>query len=400
MPGQDGAAFFPGTYAELPVYVDSLALKEMNGFRFQIAYNSQRLDFVDINPGKVIDGWENFQVFIGQNRPAGSDSINNLIQIIASKSAGTNEKNPAQYDSSFARKEYSPHGKEIFNLKFLISDTNTFTSYVPVYFYWISCDDNIITYGQPNYRAFVDKVYNIKRDRSKGIGYYEMMGEDCGISGINHICGAQKGCNLYLGDTNLYVSRLEFYHGGFLTWVTDPEPVWGDINMNNLSNEIADVHLYADYFVYGDTAFKMNREKQTEFSDVNRDGRTLTVADMVYMIRITTGDAVPYKPEAQEVQKAQFEIANDTLYSKSESELGAVSFVFNDEVELESLIDSADFKWDKVDGQTRAIIYFLSDKSIPTGENAILEIRGETRLIEAETADYYGYDVISLIQIQ
>jgi hypothetical protein len=400
MRGHGGAAFFPGTYAELPVYVDSMAMKDMNGFRFQIAYNSQRLDYVDVNPGKVIDGWEDFQVFIGQHQPAGSDSTNNIIQIIASKTAGTNKKNPAQYDSSFAKNEYFPIGKELFRLKFLISDANTFTSYVPVYFYWVSCDDNIITYGQPNYRAFASKVYNIKRDRSQGIRYYEMMGEDCGIGGINHICGAHKGCNLFLGDTNLYVSKLNFYHGGFLIWTIDPEPVWGDINLNNLSNEIADVHMYADYFIYGDSAFKINKEGQTEFSDVNRDGRNLTVADMVYMIRVITGDAVLYRPEAQEVKKARFEIANDTLFAESEIKIGAVRFVFDQEVEPEPLLDSVYLKWDRVDGQTRAIIYFLSDNSIPAGRTALLKINGETGLSEAESADYYGYELISLIQVR
>lgn len=66
---------------------------------------------------------------------------------------------------------------------------------------------------------------------------------------------------------------------------------YGDINLNGLSYEIADAVLYSNYFVYGRAVFLKDSTMQIAASDINMDGRELTIADLVYLTRIIYGDA-------------------------------------------------------------------------------------------------------------
>ena len=66
----------------------------------------------------------------------------------------------------------------------------------------------------------------------------------------------------------------------------------GDMNLNGVAYEIADAVLYTNYFIFGPSAFDLDpirRESQIAASDVNADGSPLTVADLVYLIRVILG---------------------------------------------------------------------------------------------------------------
>ena len=67
----------------------------------------------------------------------------------------------------------------------------------------------------------------------------------------------------------------------------------GDINLNGISNEIADYVVYANYFLMGVAAFTVNPGSQIAASEVNGDGLALTVNDLVYLIRIIEGILFP-----------------------------------------------------------------------------------------------------------
>jgi hypothetical protein len=60
----------------------------------------------------------------------------------------------------------------------------------------------------------------------------------------------------------------------------------GDINLNGVPNEIADAVMLSKYFVYGLDVFHINQPAQVAATDVNADGLTLSVADLVHLIRI------------------------------------------------------------------------------------------------------------------
>jgi hypothetical protein len=70
----------------------------------------------------------------------------------------------------------------------------------------------------------------------------------------------------------------------------------GDLNLNGLGYEIADYALYNLYFFYGDSVLftdPVARQSQIANSDVNDDGLTLRIADLVYLARVIMGENNP-----------------------------------------------------------------------------------------------------------
>ena len=67
----------------------------------------------------------------------------------------------------------------------------------------------------------------------------------------------------------------------------------GDLNLNEYPYEIADVVLYANYFIYGPEVFDINYDLQLLASDVNKDGFYPSIADFVFLIRIIMEDISP-----------------------------------------------------------------------------------------------------------
>jgi len=94
---------------------------------------------------------------------------------------------------------------------------------------------------------------------------------------------------------------------------TDPDPVPGDINLNDVANEIADAVLLANYFVWGEAAFKKDTTQAIANSDVNRNGVPLEIADLQYLISIIVGNAVPY--HRLEPREMLYHIADDGTIS-------------------------------------------------------------------------------------
>ncbi len=60
----------------------------------------------------------------------------------------------------------------------------------------------------------------------------------------------------------------------------------GDINLNGIPYEIADAVTFSKYFVYGLDAFHIDLAAQTAQTDIDADGLTLSVGDLVSLIRI------------------------------------------------------------------------------------------------------------------
>ncbi len=79
--------------------------------------------------------------------------------------------------------------------------------------------------------------------------------------------------------------------------IREPVDARGDLNLNFIANEVGDAVLYSRYFIDGISALNpvdSIRAVQIQASDVNNDGVELTVADLIYLIRVITGDAQPF----------------------------------------------------------------------------------------------------------
>jgi hypothetical protein len=182
---------------------------------------------------------------------------------------------------------------------------------------------------------------------------------------------------------------IDFYHGGVDIECADSIDARGDLNLNEVANEIADVVLYTNYFIYGLGVFDINMEGQIAASDVNNDGRILTVGDLVYLTRIVTGDALPFpklSPFAGSVTIEQ----GSVVKTNSQSNIGAVLFVFDGEGEANLLVNGMDMKSDVVNGQLRVLVWSDGMNYIPAGEQNLISVDGNLTIAEVEVSDYYG----------
>jgi hypothetical protein len=71
-----------------------------------------------------------------------------------------------------------------------------------------------------------------------------------------------------------------------------PPAVRGDLNLNDISYEVSDFLLFVQFLDQGPDTF-WDPARQYPASDINADGITVTIADLVYMWRVIINDAPP-----------------------------------------------------------------------------------------------------------
>ena len=124
---------------------------------------------------------------------------------------------------------------------------------------------------------------------------------DCGDNAISSVSGDTTfvpiGSDISCIDTTKETARdiIRLCWGRIC--IDEPPDDRGDINLNGIANEVGDAVLYTNYFIYGPSVWTSPYEDvQILASDVNNDGIVLTVADLIYLIRISTGDEQPFPP--------------------------------------------------------------------------------------------------------
>jgi hypothetical protein len=262
-------------------------------------------------------------------------------------------------------------------LTFYVTNDRTFECmYVPIRFFWHDCGDNALS--------------NIMGDTlwiSRYVYTYEMVD----ITGTIHYGG-----HWWLGDCQnpdpekpWAIPFIDFIHGGVDIICSDSIDARGDLNLNNIANEIADAVLYTNYFIYGLGVFNINPEGQIAASDVNNDGRVLTVGDLVYLVRLITGDELAY-PKLSPYANTVDVTYGDVVTSNSDVALGAGLFVFDGTADIELLAEGMELKSDIVDGQLRVLVWSDNTGRINSGLSDIFAVNGDVNLVEVSVSDYYG----------
>jgi hypothetical protein len=266
--------------------------------------------------------------------------------------------------------------------------------FLPVVFYWFDCGDNGISSVSGDTLWISRHVYT-----HEGL---EITG-DPWVGGWQGIV-PPVDCDVPDPNKPPALVGIDFWGGGIDVICPDSIDATGDLNLNTIANEIADAVLYTNYFIYGLGVFDIPGalEGQIAASDVNNDGRILTVGDLVYLVRIITGDQLPFPkltPYAMTAQVAVQSAGNTVkVTSSSAVELGAALFVFNVDGTVEkvtSLVNGMDIKSDVVDGELRVLVYDIGKGSIAAGEADLfsVEVDGNLTIVESSIADYYGNDM-------
>jgi len=188
----------------------------------------------------------------------------------------------------------------------------------------------------------------------------------------------------------------------------------GDINLNGLANEIGDAVLFTNYFVYGSSVWDpVWFEIQILASDINNDGVVLTVADLIYLIRIITGDESPF-PNGSENPKlspyansgtATVRVENNsvTVSTSSNVDLGGALLVFRynglstGEPTLLSGAAGMNIRYNANGNELRVLVHPSWDgelAAIGAGNHEIVSIPtsgdGSIELVEVQMSDAHG----------
>jgi hypothetical protein len=198
------------------------------------------------------------------------------------------------------------------------------------------------------------------------------------------------------------VRFVDFCNGGVDIVCADSIDARGDINVNGVSNEIADAVMFTNYFISGLSAFGNHVEASIAASDVNADGIALSVADLVYLTRIIIGDANPY-PKPLPETPVTISARGGVINYDSPVEMGAalLTFTVNGDVgtpQLGSGAASMDLKYAREGNELRVLVYNIGSEAIAAGENVLVTVPGNVELTGAEVATYDGLGIDAMIR--
>jgi hypothetical protein len=322
------------------------------GFDFLIAYDQTALSFVGAIPGDIYDlcGWEYFNYRHGANGNCSNACPSGLLRVVGLAETNNGPNHPDCYLPALP--------VELFCLDFLVTNDRTFECmYAPVRFFWVDCGDNTISYNPSDDPTGFVQALAVSRE----IHEFDGVGGNLanGNTGFPTYYGAQDVCLEGGGDGKPAPIRfIDFINGGVDIVCADSIDDRGDINLNGLSNEVADAVLFTNYFVYGMGVFTVNPAGQIAATDVNADGIVLSVADLVYLIRIVIGDALAY-PKLTPVESV---IKNQGgRLSIEDVQVGAASIVLSGRATPSLEKDAAhmllEFAYDGANNVTRSLIY-------------------------------------------
>ena len=356
---------------------------EMGGFDFLIAYDASALTFTEATPGQLLEDcdWEYFTYRYGPFGNCGDACPSGLLRIIAIA-----ETNNGPYHPSCFLPDSLP--ATLFTLDFLVTDDRTFEcTYVPIRFFWMDCGDNAISSKDGDILYIDRKIYDFEGNLIWDEEDDDVYPEADRIPWV----GAPDYCLNPDPDKPSPIRFIDFVFGGIDIVCAESLDARGDINLNGVSNEVADAVLFSNYFIYGLGVFHINFDGQVAATDVNADGMVLTVGDLVYQIRIIVGDAPPY-PKLAPVT-ADYNVEDGIV--SVDAEMGAAYVVAEGDVTPTLLADNMEMKYayDADEDVTRILVYSMEKGQTFAG--AFLDVEG--KVVSIEMATYEGAPVTSTL---
>lgn len=363
------------------------------GFDLLMSYDASALNFLRADVGPAISGWEYFTFRYGAQGNCEGSCPSGMLRIVAIADVNNGPAHPPA-------EQLDPQGI-IGSMTFrVVNNANLGGQSIPVGFFWYDCGDNTFSDPTGEYLLLDQSIYsaegNIVWDESNDDAFPESARPD--------FWGAADTC-LEGGSKTVPVRCVSFHNGALCIVHPDSIDARGDMNLNGVAYEIADAVVYTNYFIIGLKAFSVSIPGQVAASDINGDGLTLTVADLVYLIRVITGDAAPYAKEVVGGGTAALACVSSgtatTVTVEASEAVGAAALVFRCDGErpgdpvLGSAAAQMEMKYAWADdGTLRVLIYsFDAGKAIDAvGELVTIPSSGDAlvTLEEVDLADYYG----------
>ena len=282
---------------------------------------------------------------------------------------------------------------ELFYVRFLVTnDRNYECQFLPIYFAWIGCEDNLFISDN------TDTIYTCLRvvDYDWQVNDNKFPASDCyNNRGANLAGPCRVNCRSHRG---LIEERsIVFKNGGVEIVCGGSIDAPGDVTLNDIPYEIADFDLMARWLAYGDSVLDVNstyREAQVTASDANQDGEVVSVADLVYLARVIVGDARPFPKLRPYQQAALVEKRDDTLFVEAYNSIGGVLMLFKagDETGFENLTGIEMMIGRRGSLTTVLLKPALADLQghIPPGRTALVRVKGKCEIQDVEVSTYDG----------
>jgi hypothetical protein len=166
----------------------------------------------------------------------------------------------------------------------------------------------------------------------------------------------------------------------------------GDINLNGIAYDPADLTLFSEALINGVSVFpEATRQTQLALTDINADGYVLSLSDFILMIRVMLHDAsaIPKPTPGSDLATIYAVTKGNEVKVSTNANLGAALFVFQGDVKVNTSLKNVQ---GVVDGQTRVLVYMSSGAGI-TGEL----LTAEAKPISVEAVDNFGRSVKTTI---
>jgi len=360
----------------------------MGGFDFLIQYDPSALIFQNAEQGQFLTdcGWEYFTYRYGPNGNCGPGACpSGFLRIVAIAETNNGDVHPTCFTNSDPATS-----NQLAVLHFMVTNDRNFQCmYIPIQFYWYDCGDNTVSSQDGNQLFISNHVYNFEDTT----GAYSIDIADPSAD-FPTAFGANSTCDNTQPDTTKpqALRFIDFVNGGVDIICADSIDARGDINLNGIANEIADAVLFSQYFVYGPSVFTINLQGQIAATDVNADGITLSVADLVYLTRVVTGDALPYPKVVTPGQANYLYADNGVLSVKGDVSIGAASVVVagNATPELEASNMELLYNYD---GTNTRILVWSREANSFSGD--FLKINSHNDIVSIDMADSKGNPVVA-----
>ncbi len=356
---------------------------QIGGYDFLVGFDASKLTFQSADAGQfLLDcGWEYFTYRYSPH--LNNNPLDGGIRITAIAETNLNPNHPSCYSDS------SIVSNQLAVINFLVTNDRTFEcAFAPIQFFWYDCNDNTIINVSGNLMYLNNNIYNY--NDTSTIDYTINLADDVPFPTY---FGANSTCNSANQQDTLRI--VDFVNGGVEIACADSIDARGDLNLNEIAYEIADAVLYSNYFVHGLSVFTVNVDGQIAASDVNADGLSLSLSDLVYLIRVNIGDANPYPENTiNEVTSinTKYQHADNGIISVSdEIQIAAAHIVVEGNISPTLLADNMTMI-NNFDGiNTRILIYSLENNNF-TGE--MINI-GNNELVSFDMADNKGIQVVA-----
>jgi hypothetical protein len=373
----------------------------LGGFDLLISYDASTLAFTGAVLGDwlVQCRWEYFTYRFNYNGNCGNQCPSGLLRLVgmAETNNGPNHPDEDCLEATEDAEDCVGCENVIATMTFFVTTDRTIQCmFLPIRFYWMDCADNAASTMSGDTLAVSRYVWDYV-----GCSYERI---DDPLYGFPGWYGVPDSC--LVGDKVEPVRFLDLCNGGIDVICDTAIDARGDINVNGIVNEIADAVMFSNYFIRGLTAFGPTPENHQEASraasDVNADGIALSVADLVYQVRIIVGDALPYPKPIPETPVTISAQGGKIIYD-SPVDVGAalLTFQVNGEIgapQLGSGAATMDVKYAREGDELRVLIYNIGSEMIAAGEDVLVTIPGQIELTGAEIATYDGFGLDALVR--